>query len=69
MFDFLPEGDYYEFPSFEVALFSILLSFVLSSLIGFVYHFTNQGNLSRNFIQAMVLSFHRYLYGNYGCWR
>ncbi len=56
MFDFLPTDEYYDFPSFEVALFSILLSFVLSSAIGFVYHFTNQGALSRNFIQAMVLS-------------
>ena len=56
MLDFLPEGDYYEFPSFEVALFSILLSFILSSLVGFIYHFTNQGAFSRNFIQAMVLS-------------
>ena len=56
MFDFLTGNEYYDFPSFEVALFSILLSFVLSSVIGFVYHFTNQGMFSRNFVQAMVLS-------------
>ncbi|MGL1887914.1 MAG: DUF4956 domain-containing protein [Reichenbachiella sp.] len=56
MFDNLTEGNYYEFPSFEVALYSILLAFVLSSAISFTYHLTSQGSLSRNFIQAMVLS-------------
>ncbi|PIB37175.1 hypothetical protein BFP72_18060 [Reichenbachiella sp. 5M10] len=57
MFDVLTDGDFYEFPSFEVALFSILLSFVLSSAISFTYHLTSQGTaLSRNFIQAMILS-------------
>ncbi len=57
MFDAFTEGNYYEFPSFEIAFFSILISFVLSSLIAFTYHLTNQGAaLSRNFIQAMILS-------------
>lgn len=57
MFDALTDGDYYEFPSFEVALYSIVLSFVLSSLIAFTYHLTNRGAaLSRNFIQALIMS-------------
>ncbi len=57
MLDALTEGGYYEFPSFELALFSILLSFVLSSVIAFVYHFTSQAAaLSRNFIQALIMS-------------
>ena len=57
MFDNLFDGSYYEFPSFEVALYSIVLSFVLSSLIAFTYHLTNKGAaLSRNFIQAMIMS-------------
>lgn len=56
MFDVLTDGDFYEVPSFEVALFSIFLSFVLSSIISFTYHLTSQGTLSRNFIQAMILS-------------
>lgn len=57
MLDSFTGGGYYEYPSFEVALFSILLSFVLSSLIAFTYHLTNRGGvLSRYFIQAMILS-------------
>lgn len=56
MFDVLTDGDFYEVPSFEVALFSIFLSFVLSSIISFTYHLTAQGSLSRNFVQAMILS-------------
>ena len=56
MFEDLAVDRFYEFPSFEVALFSILLSFVLSSAISFTYHLTNQGTLSRNFVQAMMLS-------------
>lgn len=56
MLDVLTDGDFYEVPSFEVALFSIFLSFVLSSVICFVYHFTSQSSLSRNFVQAMMLS-------------
>ncbi len=57
MFDAVIEGAFYEFPSFEVALFSIVLSFVLSSVIAFTYHLTSRGGaFSRNFFQAMVLS-------------
>lgn len=47
----------YEYPSFKVALFSILLAFVLSSIIAVTYHLTNKSlPFSRNFFQAMVLS-------------
>ena len=56
MFDVLTEGDFYEVPSFEVALFSIFLSFALSSVLSFVYHYTSKSSLSRNFVQAMILS-------------
>ena len=57
MLEAFTEGSYYEFPSFEVALFSILLSFVLSCMIAFVYHYTSQSAaLSRNFIQALIMS-------------
>ncbi|MFY0627335.1 MAG: DUF4956 domain-containing protein [Reichenbachiella sp.] len=57
MFDAFSDGSYYEFPSFEIAFFSILISFALSSVIAFTYHLTNQGAaLSRNFVQAMILS-------------
>lgn len=57
MFESVTGEAFYEFPSFEVALFSIILSFVLSSVIAFTYHFTNKGSaFSRNFFQAMVLS-------------
>lgn len=57
MFDIFSEGSYYEFPSFQIAFFSILLAFVLSSVLAFVYHFTNrEAALSRNFIQAMIMS-------------
>src|SRR5690606_12724294 len=57
MFDAVTGEGLYEFPSFEVALFSIVLSFVLSSVIAFTYHLTNKGlAFSRSFFQAMVLS-------------
>lgn len=57
MFDALSEETFYEFPSFKVALFSILLSFVLSSVVAVTYQLTSRGSaFSRNFFQAMVLS-------------
>lgn len=57
MFESLTKETLYEYPSFKVALFSILLAFVLSSVIAFTYYFTNRGlAFSRNFFQAMVLS-------------
>ena len=55
--DLFGRTDYYEFPSFEVALFSLLLSFVLSSIIAIIYRLTYQGDRFPNsFFQAIVLS-------------
>lgn len=57
MFDSLLEQSFYEFPSFKVAIFSLLLAFVLSTVIAFTYKFTYRGiSYSGNFFQAMVLS-------------
>lgn len=51
------KGDYYDFPSFEVALYSLLLAFVLSTIIALTYKFTFVGDRFPNgFFQAMVLS-------------
>ena len=48
---------FYEFPSFEVALFSLLLSFVLSTVIAVTYQKTYRGvAFSRNLFQTIVLS-------------
>lgn len=55
--DFLSGSIYYDLPSFEVALFSLLLGFVLSSAVAFTYKLTFRGQLFPNhFFQAMVLS-------------
>ncbi len=58
MFDSFLEGtQYYDYPSIEVALFSLLLALVLSSVIAFIYRFTHTGlQYSKSFFQAMVLS-------------
>lgn len=57
MFDNLLNQSFYEFPSFKVALFSLLLSFVLSTMIAFTYRYTHRGiSYSGNFFQAMVLA-------------
>ena len=57
MLESLTKETLYEYPSFKVALFSILLSFVLSSIIAFTYYLTNKEMaFSRNFFQAMILS-------------
>lgn len=57
MFENLLNESFYEFPSFEVAVFSLLLAFVLSTVIAFTYKFTYRGiSYSGNFFQAMVLS-------------
>ena len=57
MFDSLLDQSFYEFPSFEVAVFSLLLAFVLSTVIAYTYKFTYRGiSYSGNFFQAMVLS-------------
>lgn len=50
-------ADYYTFPSFEVALYSLLLSFVLSTVIGLTYRFTYPDDrFPRHFFHAIVLS-------------
>jgi uncharacterized membrane protein YhiD involved in acid resistance len=57
MLDNLLDQSFYEFPSFKVALFSLLLAFVLSTVIAFTYKWTYRGiSYSGNFFQAMVLS-------------
>jgi len=57
MFDSLLDQSFYEFPSFKVAVFSLLLAFVLSTIIAFTYRYTYRGiSYSGNFFQAMVLS-------------
>jgi len=58
MFDSFLEGTrYYDYPSFEVAVFSLLLALVLSSVIAYTYRFTKSDTeYSRSFFQAMVLS-------------
>lgn len=53
---FFSEQTYYEFPSFEAAVFALLLSFVLSTVIAFTYRYTYRGSTySRDFFQAIVL--------------
>ncbi len=57
MFDSLLDESFYEFPSFKVAVFSLLLAFVLSTVIAFTYKYTYRGiSYSGNFFQAMILS-------------
>lgn len=51
------DSGYYEFPSFSVAIFSLLLAFVLSSVIAFTYRITYRGKeFPNNLFQAIVLS-------------
>ena len=45
----------YELPTFGAAVFSLLLSFVLSALIALTYRYTSRGEYSKNFFQALVL--------------
>lgn len=48
---------YYQLPSFEVAVFSLLLGFVLSTAVAFTYKLTFRGAIFPNhFFQAMILS-------------
>lgn len=57
MFEEITHHKVYDFPSFKVALFSLLLSFILSSVIAYTYKKTNRGkHYSGNFFQALVLS-------------
>jgi hypothetical protein len=56
MEDFFTEQTYYEFPSFEAAIFAMLLSFLLSTIIALTYRFTYRGpNYSKDLFQAIVL--------------
>lgn len=51
------DSGYYEFPSFSVAIFSLLLAFVLSSVIAFTYRLTYKGkDFPNNLFQAIILS-------------
>ena len=55
--DLLEGNRFYEFTSFPVALFSLLLAFVLSTLIAITYRITYVGReFPNHFFQAMVLS-------------
>jgi len=50
------EQSYYEFPSVEAALYALLLSFLLSTIIPFTYRYTFRGvDYSKEFFQAVVL--------------
>jgi len=56
MEDFFSEQTYYEFPSFEAAIFAMLLSFILSTIIALTYRYTYRGlNYSKELFQAIVL--------------
>jgi uncharacterized membrane protein YhiD involved in acid resistance len=53
---FFSEQTYYEFPSLEAAIYALLLSFLLSSVIALIYRVTFRGaNYSKEFFQAVVL--------------
>ena len=57
MRELFSDPSYYDFPRLTTALYSLLLSFSLSTLIAFTYQYTFRGvKYSRNFFQAMVLS-------------
>ena len=54
---YLSSSGYFEFPSFSVAIFTILLAMVLSTIIALTYKFTFQEeNFPNKFFQAIVLS-------------
>ncbi len=54
---FLDTSNFYEFPSFQVAIYSLLLALVLSSVIAITYKLTYRGlDFPFHFFQAMVLS-------------
>lgn len=54
---YLSSNGYFEFPSFSVAIFTILLAQVLSTIVALTYRFTYQGdNFPNKFFQAIVMS-------------
>lgn len=55
--NFFEGSGYYDYPSFEVAVYSLLLALVLGTVIAYTYRFTHhEGHFSNDFFQAMVLS-------------
>ena len=58
MFDqYISGTGFFEFPSFAVAIYSLLLAVVLSTILALTYRFTFHGeNFPNNFFQAIVLS-------------
>ena len=56
MENFFSEQTYYEFPSIEAAIYALLLSFLLSTIIALTYRSTFRGvEYSKEFFQAVVL--------------
>jgi uncharacterized membrane protein YhiD involved in acid resistance len=56
MENFFSEQTYYEFPSIEAAIYALLLSFLLSTIIALTYRSTFRGvEYSKEFFQAIVL--------------
>ena len=56
MEDFFSEQSYYEFPSIEAAIYALLLSFLLSTIIALTYRYTFRGiDYSKDLFQAIVL--------------
>ena len=56
MEQFFSERSYYEFPSIEAAIFALLLSFFLATVIALTYRLTFRGlNYSKDLFQAIVL--------------
>lgn len=57
MTDFLEGSKFYQFPSFEVAIYSLLLAMVLSTAIALTYRATFKGTVFPNSLfQSMILS-------------
>ena len=56
MEDFFSEQSYYQFPSLEAAVYALLLSFLLSTVIALTYRHTFRGTeYNKDFFQAVVL--------------
>jgi len=56
MENFFSEQSYYQFPSLEAAVYALLLSFLLSTVIALTYRYTFRGTeYSKEFFQAVVL--------------
>lgn len=56
MENFFSEQSYYAFPSIEAAIYALMLSFLLSTVIAFTYKLTYRGpEYSKDFFQAIVL--------------